>query len=178
MARADVAAATETVAWRDTVVPEDAARIKALVAATGMFSPEEVDIAEELVLERLAKGPASGYEFVIAERGERVVGYACHGLIPGSEVSHDLYWIAVHPDVQGGGLGRAIQERAEAAIRLAGGLQVFADTSSAPAYAPTRAFYLRMGFTIAAELADFYRPGDGKTIMRKVLQPWPTPDRR
>jgi GNAT superfamily N-acetyltransferase len=178
MGRAEAVAPADAIAWRDAVAAEDAPRIKALVAATGMFSPEEVAIAEELVLERLAKGAASGYEFVIAECRGRILGYACYGLIPGSEVSHDLYWIAVHPELQGGGLGRAIQERAEAAIRLAGGVQVFADTSSSPAYAPTRAFYLRMGFTIAAELPDFYRRGDGKTIMRKVLDPWPTQARR
>jgi D-alanine-D-alanine ligase len=159
--------------WRETVTREDAARIRALVAATGMFSAEEIDIAEELVLERLARGQVSGYEFVLAERDGRLVGYACHGPIPGSEVSHDLYWIAVHPDVQGQGLGRAIQRRAEAAIRRAGGRYLYADTSSSEVYAPTRAFYRRMGFAVAAELPDFYRPGDGKMIMRKVLEPWP-----
>lgn len=157
--------------WRDSVSRADAARIKTLVAATGMFSTEEIDIAEELVLERVTKGRASGYEFVLAERDGRLAGYACFGQIPGSEISHDLYWIAVGPDDQGAGLGRKIAQRVEAAIRRAGGRQIYADTSSADAYAPTRAFYERMGFTAAAQLPDFYRPGDGKTIMRKELTP-------
>ncbi|MGF1623518.1 MAG: GNAT family N-acetyltransferase [Alphaproteobacteria bacterium] len=156
--------------WREAVGPEDASRIRTLVMATGMFSAEEVDIAQELVRERVVRGKASGYEFVIVERDGQLAGYACHGPIPGSEVSHDLYWIAVHPDHQGSGLGRAIQQRAEAAIRRAGGMRVYADTSSSPAYAPTRAFYARMGFSVAAELPDFYRVGDGKTIMVKVLE--------
>src|SRR5690606_436757 len=84
--------------WREAVKPEDATRVRNLVSATGMFSSEEVAIAEELVQERVARGRASGYEFVLLEEDGVLVGYACYGPIPGSATSHDLYWIAVHPD--------------------------------------------------------------------------------
>ena len=155
--------------WREAVKPEDAERVRSLVATTGMFSAEETDIAEELVQERVAKGRASGYDFVLLEEDGALVGYACYGPIPGSATSHDLYWIAVHPDRQGRGFGQQILARAEAAMKRGGAQRIYIDTSSAAHYEPTRAFYARAGFTVAAELPDFYRPGDGKVIFTKAL---------
>jgi acetoin utilization deacetylase AcuC-like enzyme/GNAT superfamily N-acetyltransferase len=156
-------------AWREAVKPEDAARVRDLVAATGMFSAEEIAIAEELVQERVAKGRVSGYEFVLLEENGSLLGYACYGPIPGSATSHDLYWIAVHPDRQGRGYGQQIMARAEAAMTRAGAQRIYIDTSTSERYAPTRAFYLATGFALTAELPDFYRPGDGKAIFSKAL---------
>jgi acetoin utilization deacetylase AcuC-like enzyme/ribosomal protein S18 acetylase RimI-like enzyme len=155
--------------FREAVRRDDAAEIKALVAATGKFTPEEVDIAEELVIERVNRGRVSGYEFVVAEENGAIAGYACYGRVPGSEIAFDLYWIAVHPECQGRGLGARIMERAEKAMVRMGAHLVYADTSSSDAYIPTRQFYERAGFEKAAELADFYRPGDGKVIFQKRI---------
>ena len=155
--------------WREAVKAEDIDGVRMLVAGTGMFSAEEIDIAGELVMERIAKGRASGYEFVMVEEAGRLAGYACYGPIPGSETSYDLYWIAVNADRQGRGLGREILARTEALMRRRGTRHVYADTSSSEKYVPTRAFYLANGYTIAAQFADFYRPGDGKVIFVKDL---------
>lgn len=155
--------------WRTTVRHEDCARIRSLVAATDRFSVDEIEIAEELAQERITRGRASGYHFLFANRGDRLEGFACYGPIPGSETSWDLYWIAVQPELQGKGLGADLLRRIETAIGRAGGRQVFIDTSSSPVYASTRAFYLRQGYHLAAELGDFYREGDGKAIYAKVL---------
>jgi acetoin utilization deacetylase AcuC-like enzyme/ribosomal protein S18 acetylase RimI-like enzyme len=157
--------------WRSSLRPEDPPRIRALVIATGMFSAEEEKIAEELAAERVERGRVSGYEFILAFEGERLVGYACYGKIPGSELGWDLYWIAVAPGRQGKGLGGRLLERTETAIRRAGGRTLWADTSSRATYDRTRAFYAGHGFTLAADLVDFYRAGDGKALYRKELAP-------
>jgi hypothetical protein len=44
--------------------PGDEARVRSLVESTGFFRPDEVEIAVELVRERLSRGLASGYRFV------------------------------------------------------------------------------------------------------------------
>jgi acetoin utilization deacetylase AcuC-like enzyme/GNAT superfamily N-acetyltransferase len=155
--------------WRESVRESDAEAVRGMVAATGMFTADEVAIAGELVEERVAKGRISGYEFVLLERGGQLAGYACFGQVPGAEGSFDLYWIAVRPEAQGNGLGQRILARAEAAMRRAGCQRYYADTSGRPDYAPTRNFYLRAGFVEAARLADFYRPGDDKVIYEKRL---------
>jgi D-alanine-D-alanine ligase len=155
--------------FREEVRPEDRPEIGRLVRATGFFSEEEADIAEELVEERLARGDASGYFFVFAEEGDRLLGYACFGPIPGSIHSFDLYWIAVDPEQQGRGVGRMLMAAAERIMAGFGARLIYADTSSRPQYETTRAFYLTCGYREEAFLADFYAPGDGKVIFVKPL---------
>ena len=147
----------------------DPARVREIVAATGFFSAEEVRIAEELVEERLSQGPDSGYLFLFADRGGDTVGYTCYGPISLTAASYDLYWIAVHPAAQGGGLGRRLLAATEKRIRALGGRRVYAETSSRPQYLPTRTFYERCGYRTAALLEDFYAAGDGKVIFEKAL---------
>jgi D-alanine-D-alanine ligase len=155
--------------FREEVRPEDRQAVGRLVRATGFFSEEEADIAEELVEERLARGNASGYFFLFAEEGNRLLGYACFGPIPGSVHSFDLYWIAVDPAEQGRGIGRALMAAAERIMAGFGARLIYADTSSRPRYGPTRAFYLSCGYREEALLADFYAPGDGKVIFSKEV---------
>jgi len=147
----------------------DRAPLAALLQATGFFNPEELSVALELVDDRLAHGTGSHYRFLVAEASGTVSGYACWGPIPGTAASVDLYWIAVDPAAQGKGVGRALLEAAEAEIAREGRSRVYVETASRPQYEPTRAFYLACGYHVAAELDDFYAPGDGKVVFLKVL---------
>jgi ribosomal protein S18 acetylase RimI-like enzyme len=157
--------------WRSAVMADDVGRVRSLVASTGFFNAAEVDVAADLVTERLTKGIRSGYHFVLAERGPSLVAYACYGPIEGTQGSFELYWIAVSPEEQRRGLGAQVYARAEAAMRKAGAKHIYADTSSSDRYAGTRGFYQRMGFAEQARLADFYGLGDGKIIYVKALAP-------
>ena len=157
------------VTLRDTLVPEDGERVRRLVDITGFFHPDEVDVAEELVVERLQKGDASGYHFVMADHYGRLAGYACFGPIPCTAASYDLYWIAVHPDFQGRGLGRRLLTEAERRIKALGGSRIYVDTSQRDQYASTRAFYENTGYNLETVLMDFYAAGDGKAIYCKPL---------
>ena len=154
---------------RRDVIPTDPAAVEALVRATGVFSPPEVAVARELVEERLVRGAASGYEFLFAEDEHGLLGYACWGPIPCTERSFDLYWIAVRPEKQGGGVGRRILTLAEEEIARARGSRIYVETSTRAAYDPTRAFYERCGYARAATFDDFYAPGDGKAVYLKTL---------
>ena len=157
------------ITWRYDVTERDPATVRELVTKTGFFYPDEVDVAEELVQERLAKGPASGYFFVFAELDGQVAGYASYGHIACTRDSYDLYWIAVHPRFQGQGIGRFILDQAERCIREAGGRRVYIETSNREQYQSTRGFYLRCGYVCEAILAEFYGPGDDKVIYVKAL---------
>lgn len=146
--------------------------MRELVAATGFFSAEEQDVAVELVEETLRRGKASGYEFAFADRPGspgRINGYACFGRIPATLSSYDLYWVAVAPDCQREGLGARLVREAERAAREQGATQMFVDTAGREQYAPTRAFYERVGYRKVAVLDDFYAPGDAKVIYAKAL---------
>ena len=155
---------------RDAVRPADAAAVAELVAATGFFSPDERAIAVELVQEALARGDGSDYRFLFADAPDgSLAGYTCYGPIPATAASFDLYWIAVSPGAQRQGLGSALLRESESAIRRLGGRRVYIDTSGRAQYAPTRAFYESAGYRVAADLEDYYAPGDAKIIFCKAL---------
>lgn len=154
---------------REEVRASDAAAVREIVASTGFFYTPEIDVAVELVDERLAKGPASGYFFVFAEQGERVIAYSCYGPIACTTHSYDLFWIAVHKDLQGHGLGRRLMVESEKRIATAGGRRVYVETSGREQYGPTRSFYERCGYRREAVLAEFYGPADDKVIYLKTV---------
>ncbi len=166
---ADTTQPASSISFRYEPQPEDARRVREIVESTGFFSAAEVDVAVELVDERLAKGEVSGYYFVFAEVAGRTVGYSCYGPIPATATSYDLYWIAVDRDCQGRKYGRILLEESERLIRQAGGRRLYLDTSSRPQYQPTRDFYEHFKFRCEAVLEDFYAPGDGKVIYVKLV---------
>jgi ribosomal protein S18 acetylase RimI-like enzyme len=159
----------EAIVFRREAAPSDTQAVGEIVSSTGFFNPAEVDIAVELVEDRLALGDASGYLFVFAEEAGRVLGYTSYGPIAGTAESFDLYWIAIRRDRQGRGLGRILMSETERMIREAGGRRVYAETSGRPQYEPTRLFYERLGFSRETHLKDFYAPGDDKVFYVKIL---------
>jgi len=134
-----------------------------------MFYDYEVDVAVELVDERLNRGTASGYHFVLAELDKRVVAYSCFGPIACTKHSYDLYWIAVHKNYQGQGLGRTLLEQSEQRIGAAGGRRIYVETSSRAEYEPTRNFYEHCNYRREAVLDDFYGPADAKIVYVKIV---------
>jgi ribosomal protein S18 acetylase RimI-like enzyme len=152
--------------------PVDRQPLEELIRATEFFNPEEVEVALELVADRLANGEASHYRFLVAESdgpiAGQIAGYACWGPIPGTAASADLYWIVVHPQFQGKRIGAALLGAAEEDMASEGRTRVYVETSTRPQYLPTRAFYTACGYQLAAELVDFYAPGDGKAVFLKV----------
>lgn len=160
----------DAIIYRREVRRKDRDAVERLVCATRFFSEEECAIAVELIDDRLARGMASGYFFLLAEEAERLLGYTCFGPIPGSAYGFDLYWIAVDPDAQGRGLGRKLLTESERIMAGLGARRVYAETSSRQQYKPTHAFYLASGYVREAFLSDFYAPGDGKVIFVKILK--------
>lgn len=150
---------------------DDRAELERILRATAAFSEDEVNVALELIDEGEAQ-VADGYRFVVAELPGRVAGYACYGLIPLSDGAYDLYWIAVDPQAQGRGIGKALMRAVEARVAAAGGRWVLLETAGKPSYEATRAFYLAIGYHEVARIPDFYKLGDDRvTYGRRVDQP-------
>lgn len=155
--------------FRENVLKDDPETVRRIVSSTGFFSAAELEVAVELVQERLNRGEASGYHFLFAENDGRTIGYACFGPIACTVGSFDLYWIVVDKEHQGGGVGRELLRHSEEIIGRMSGRRVYVETSSRPQYEPTRRFYERCGYSVEALLGDFYAPGDGKVILVRVL---------
>jgi GNAT superfamily N-acetyltransferase len=154
---------------RTVVRAEDIGTVREIVTSTGFFSDAEIAVAVELIEDRVSRGERSDYRFLFAEQNGRTSGYACYGPIACTTGSFDLYWIAVHPSVQGAGVGKKLLAAAEALIAGESGRHVYVETSSRVQYDPTRIFYEHNRYRLAAVLPDFYAPGDDKVIYVKEL---------
>lgn len=147
----------------------DRAAIRRIIESTGLFRPAEIDVAVELVEERLEKGAPSSYEFVFAEENGHVLGYTCFGQNEMTVASYDLYWICVDKGLHGRGVGKQLLLAAEEQVRKLGGKRIYIETSTRPDYLATRGFYEKCGYHLEAQLAHYYAPGDGKAVFVKAL---------
>jgi len=160
----------------------DRAPLAALLDATGAFPAHEVAVALELIDLGITRRQDSAalrhddYRFAVAEEesagatgdgGARVVGYACWGWSPMTDGVLDLYWIAVDPAQQGGGVGKRLMAEVEADATARGARMVLAETGGKASYAPTRRFYERIGYVEIARLPDYFQVGDDKVVFAR-----------
>jgi ribosomal protein S18 acetylase RimI-like enzyme len=157
------------ISFRSALTVSDVTAIGKMVEETGFFRTDEVEIAVELVEDKLQKGDSSSYRFLIAETDGEMVAYACFGLIPCSLLSWDLYWIVTKAGLQGKGIGTTLLRMAEKEIASAGGKQVIIETSSKELYASTQSFYHKNGYRLHTRFPDFYDYGDDKLVFVKTL---------
>jgi ribosomal protein S18 acetylase RimI-like enzyme len=160
---------TRKLSMRFELKPGDVEAVRQITESTGFFSSEEVGVAIELAEDRVQKGAASDYHFIMGDLDGRPVAYTNFGRIACTVSSFDLYWLAVDKQHQGSGWGRKLLTEAENRIRALGGTRVYVETSNRAQYAPTRAFYERCDYRIEAILPDFYAPGDDKVVYIKIL---------
>ena len=153
------------------LVEGDRAAIEEILAGTGNFTREEIDVALELVDEWIADGETSGYVMtVLEERASRdrpVRGYVCVGPAPMTEGTFDLYWIAVDRADQGRGFGQRLLAAAEDQVRARDGRLLLIETASQASYAATIRFYERAGYELVSRIEDYYRLGDDKLVFAK-----------
>ncbi|MDA8091304.1 MAG: GNAT family N-acetyltransferase [Nitrospiraceae bacterium] len=165
--------------FRYEPVPADRQRLKEILSSTGAFYKREVDVAIELLDDRLQKGEKSEYIFLFCEAeekkrgkgkaGGKVAGYVCYGPITLTKGRFDLYWIAVDASMQGSGIGSALMLEAEKKMAELGCRHIYVETASKKKYAPTRAFYRKNGYAFVALVPEYYAPGDDKLIFMKTL---------
>jgi ribosomal protein S18 acetylase RimI-like enzyme len=79
--------------------------------------------------------------------------------------------IAVHPEVQGRGTGRALMRHAEADLSAREGRLLAVRTSGTEQYAGTRAFYDRCGYDRVARVPDWWTDGEDLVLYTKRLAP-------
>ena len=134
------------------------------------FKPAEVDVAEEVIDSYLRDSIRSGYHVFVAEAGSSIAGYICYGPTPLTEGTWDIYWLAVAPEQQSQGIGKALLTFAEVNIKETEGRLVLIETPSKSEYEATRRFHRAQGYELSCRIADFYAPGDDKLVFQKRLR--------
>ena len=140
-----------------------------IIKDTGFFRPDEIDIAEEVFDDAIKQGPDSDYQSFVSKHGETVTGWVCFGPTPCTLGTFDIYWIAVAPQYQNKGIGKALIQYAMDSIKARNGRMAVIDTSGNPRYESTRQFYLKTGFAQEACIKDFYAPDDDMIIYIKRI---------
>jgi D-alanine-D-alanine ligase len=148
---------------------QDADALLRLAGAEPLFSEDEAATVDELLQAYLEHDDHDGYFFLSAFDDGQLYGFACYGPTPLTQGTYDVYWIAVAHEAKGRGIGRALMARVEEEVRTLHGRMIVLDTSGRAEYAPTRAFYHRLGYTQTATLPDFYAPGDDLILFTRAL---------
>ena len=170
MIRTAVAALVRPLAGRDRD------RVEAMTRATGLFRAGEVAVALEVFDAAVGLGRAADpdYESAGAELDGTLVGWICWGPTPGTVGTFHLYWIVVDPGWQHRGVGGALVEEMERRVAKRARL-IAVETAGRADYAATRGFYGGRGYRVAAEIADYYAPGDDLVLFVKRIEgPLPT----
>lgn len=162
-------------------------RVRDILATTGLFRDEEIDVALELFDETFPAGTTrpttresatadGSYRFLgafatprtqVEATDESLAGYVCWGPTPGTDRTWDLYWIAVDPAMQGSGTGSMLMREVEQRVKQDAARMLVVETSSRDDYAATRKFYVSRGYEEAARVGSFYAPGDDRVIYVK-----------
>tara|TARA_R110001583_G_scaffold109032_3_gene257697 strand:+ start:788 stop:1264 length:477 start_codon:yes stop_codon:yes gene_type:complete len=151
--------------FRNQLIESDIQAVRDILNSTGFFYDFEVDVAVELAQENFEKGEEkSGYFFTIVEVEGKTVAFSCYGKTPCTAASFDLYWIAVHQNQKGKGIGKKLLKMLEIHVAKLGGKNIWIETAGRPLYNPTRKFYENYGCELVAELPEFYGENDSKVI--------------
>jgi ribosomal protein S18 acetylase RimI-like enzyme len=83
----------------------------------------------------------------------------------------NLYLIAVHPDRQRQGRGKALIAHVEQLLAARGERVLLVETSGTEDFEYVRVFYRHSGYEEEARIRDFYADGVDKIVFRKKLTP-------
>lgn len=151
--------------------PADLDHIKEIAVAAKMFSADEVGFFDEM-FEGALDGSLEQHHWLTVEIDGHIVAAAQYAPEPFADRMWNLYFIAVDPQHQGCGLGRAVMARVESDLKdlgQEGARSLVVETSSTDQYALTRKFYAGLGYDEEARIRQFYGPDDDKVVFWKSL---------
>ena len=151
----------------------DREELKRIIIDTKHFNDDEVSVAMELIDDALGKGKNSDYitKVFVTDDTQLVAGYICYGKRPLTDMTYDLYWIAVDPKIHGRGIGKQLVESMEHDVRdNRDGYLILIETSGKAEYEGERKFYDKCAYEVQTVIKDFYRRGDDLYVYRKYLQ--------
>jgi len=145
--------------------PADLPVLRKVVDATELFPGEMID---EMIAPFFAGGdcPDGWLTYDTGKGPQAVVYYAPERMTEGT---WNLYLIAVHPTLQGQGIGAALMAHVEQTLAQAGHRILLVETSDLPDFERTRNFYHKIKYTEEARIREFYTEGEGKVVFWKKL---------
>ena len=150
--------------------PEDVPALRAIAIASGLFEPDQVEELAQM-LEHHFSSAADSPEVWLTDDDHGPVGVAYVAPERMTAGTWNLYWIAVHPDHQRQGRGKALLNHVEQMLAQRGERLLLIETSGTADFDYVRTFYRQNGYEEAARIREFYEAGVDKVVFRKVLSP-------
>lgn len=155
--------------YRKETKPSDLDDFREALKSSEFFYDYEIEAAEDFLKYQLEDGDESGIHYFVAEDKGHLIGFICFGHDACTVSTWILYWMAVHNDYRGKGVGKVLLKKFEDYVVSKGGTKIVGETSGRELYKPTRDFYVKNGYELAAEIPDYYSKGDSRvTIVKDV----------
>lgn len=150
------------------VVPDDIPPLKNIVDATDMFPSAMLDD----MIAGFFSDPDSDEIWLTYDanggRNAQAIAYCRPEAM--TDGTWNLLLIAVDPDSQGKGIGRALVHHIERHLAERNQRVLIVETSGTESLARTRAFYRQCQYDQESRIRDFYADGDDKITFWKALQ--------
>ncbi|WP_421980741.1 GNAT family N-acetyltransferase [Roseibium sp.] len=146
-------------------VANDIPSLQKIADSTGLFPP---DLLPEMMGGFLSEGDGNSLWLTCEENGE-AIAFCFASAETFAEGTWNMLALAVLPEKQGNGVGRAVVATLERLLQSGGNRVLIVDTSGTESFSGTRRFYLRCGYTQEARIRDFWGPGDDKIVFWKAL---------
>lgn len=146
-------------------VSHDIPALQHIADSTGLFPSY---LLPQMMHGFLSEGDENSL-WLTCEEGSRITGF-CYAIEETFAAgTWNMLALAVLPDRQGNGTGRAIVATLEKLLRDKKNRVLIADTSGTESFAGTRSFYERCGYTQEARIRDYWGSGDDKIVFWKAL---------
>lgn len=149
-------------------IPDDQEILMEIAVAIGLFTEGELEELGGMLTEYFNGGLGEDHFWLTYDDGGPT-GVAYYAPEPYTYGTWNLYFIAVHPQYQGQGIGTKLVQYVEQKLATQGERLLLIETSGLAKLEGTRAFYSKLGYHEEARIREFYRAGEDKIIFRKVL---------
>lgn len=148
--------------------PDDTKALIAVAEASGLFEPQQTDELSQMLAQHFDSA-ANSHDLWFTDDDGGPVGVAYTAPERMTEGTWNLYLIAIHPDRQRQGRGKALLVHVEQMLAERGERVLLVETSGTEDFDYVRAFYRNSGYNEEARIRDFYTDGVDKIVFRKIL---------
>jgi ribosomal protein S18 acetylase RimI-like enzyme len=148
--------------------PDDTTALIALAEASGLFDPRQTDDLAQM-LDQHFSDKNETQDFWLTDYDNEPVGMAYIAPERMTEGTWNLYLIAVHPNYQKQGRGKALLRHVEQILAERGERVLLVETSGTEDFEYVREFYRKSGYEQEARIREFYAAGVDKIVFRKAL---------
>jgi ribosomal protein S18 acetylase RimI-like enzyme len=149
--------------------PDDTIALIALAAASGLFDPNQTDDLAQM-LDKHFRDRNETQDIWLTDDDNEPVAIAYIAPERMTEGTWNLYLIAVHPDRQKQGRGKALLSYVEQMLMERGERILLVETAGTDDFEYVREFYRKNGYEQEARIREFYTAGVDKIVFRKALK--------